>query len=901
MHTLRDSHQSPRRDVRASVLLALLCLLIYNANLRGIGAGDTLPARYLPFGIWRHGSILLDPIRDSVSESALRPYWIVPGRHGHAISLYPVVLPLLVAPLYAPAVGYLELRGWTEWRQQRVAIVMEKLTASLLAALAAGLLYLLLRRRAPPADAAILTLVFALGTNTWMIGSQALWQHGLAELLLVGALLLLTGRSTTASALCAGAVLGLIACNRPPDVLLAVPLALYGLLWAGRRARWLAAGAALPLALVLVYNVAAAGNLLGGYGIPPRGNFFRFGLLAGVTGMLFSPARGLFVFSPFLLFVPAAMRHGLRDRGTRALTLAIGVGALAQVLFYAKADWRAGYSWGPRWLTDLLPLLVWLLPPVLAALRGFGRALFAVAACASIAVQCVGAFWYTGASEPAIHAGATGPGAMRGAWEPRNAPFLAELRHPMARPDPAFLPWRKLAVRGTLDRTTANGLPVERVAAGTPLLLEGWALAGDLAPAAIEVTIDGNLRGVTETFLDRGDVRATLHTTALAGFQITVDTHGLRPGTHALVVRARLRDSALAIPFAWQEMAVADAGRRQASARAASRAASEVDPLADAARQAARLLQSHQQPEGFWLTQFTGAARFAAPRPEMNTFLTAMMIDLLEPIAAPMDLGANLARARDHLRDQIEGSGLVRYHGLPDGPLMGTLGCRITPDTDDTALAWRLAPADGALLPRALATLAEYRTDAGLYRTWLAPRERYECIDPGGDPNPTDVGIQMNVYLLLAQADPAAARALCRALGPALERDSLWVYYQMAPLVPLLRQPVLRRAGCALRLPPARLVTTVAGQETWIAVAESLAAPSGKGVPDAASGATLDLLRSIADDDFAVVRSTPPLLYHNDLSAGVRRFYWSLDFGYALWLRLYLEDERERRADVERH
>ena len=33
-------------------------------------------------------------------------------------------------------------------------------------------------------------------------------------------------------------------------------------------------------------------------------------------------------------------------------------------------------------------------------------------------------------------------------------------------------------------------------------------------------------------------------------------------------------------------------------------------------------------------------------------------------------------------------------------------------------------------------------------------------------------------------------------------------------------------------------------------------------------------------------------MYHNDLTATVRRFYWSEDFGYALWLRLYAESER---------
>jgi hypothetical protein len=34
------------------------------------------------------------------------------------------------------------------------------------------------------------------------------------------------------------------------------------------------------------------------------------------------------------------------------------------------------------------------------------------------------------------------------------------------------------------------------------------------------------------------------------------------------------------------------------------------------------------------------------------------------------------------------------------------------------------------------------------------------------------------------------------------------------------------------------------------------------------------------------------MLYHNDLTASTSRFYWSEDFGYALWLRLYLENAR---------
>ncbi|HYF65922.1 MAG TPA: hypothetical protein VD886_24040, partial [Herpetosiphonaceae bacterium] len=48
-----------------------------------------------------------------------------------------------------------------------------------------------------------------------------------------------------------------------------------------------------------------------------------------------------------------------------------------------------------------------------------------------------------------------------------------------------------------------------------------------------------------------------------------------------------------------------------------------------------------------------------------------------------------------------------------------------------------------------------------------------------------------------------------------------------------------------------------------------------------------NLLLRLGSDDFAELRRSPPLLYHNDLSATVSRFYWSEDAGYALWLRLY--------------
>ena len=124
--------------------------------------------------------------------------------------------------------------------------------------------------------------------------------------------------------------------------------------------------------LVLLYNLSVAGHLAGGYGLMGKAAFVQYDLLSGLGGLLFSPTRGLFVFSPFLLFLALAWRHLPRDRGERGLTLALCAGVVLQILLYAKTDWRTGIL-GAALLTDLLPLLLWMLVPVVAALRGIGR------------------------------------------------------------------------------------------------------------------------------------------------------------------------------------------------------------------------------------------------------------------------------------------------------------------------------------------------------------------------------------------------------------------------------------------------------------------------------------------------------------------------------------------------
>ncbi len=394
--------------------------------------------------------------------------------------------------------------------------------------MSASLLYLVLRRRANASAAMLLTVAYAFGTTTWVISSQALWQHGMGQLLVVGLLLLLTGPCTGSRALAAGLVCGLIAGNRPADAPLAAALGAYGLFWAGRRAAVFAVAAAVPALLVLFYNVTVVGALAGAYQVVGRPTFFRHALGPGLAGLLVSPTRGLFVFSPFLLFLVLAWRHLPKERALRGLTLAICAGVVLQVLLYAKTDWRAGISWGPRFLTDLLPLLVWLLAPVVVALRRRGRACFAAAVGVAIAMEAVGAFAYTGVTDLPIFAVPRGPEKMRAAWDWRNAPFVACLSRGLAPPELTQL------MRGRVDTLEVDGRATDTVVAGQRLVATGWALAGRATPLQVGIMVDGLETSAVRDFHDRPDIRAGLPGAGPAGWRIPLETKGLAPGAHRL-------------------------------------------------------------------------------------------------------------------------------------------------------------------------------------------------------------------------------------------------------------------------------------------------------------------------------------------------------------------------------
>ncbi len=97
--------------------------------------------------------------------------------------------------------------------------------------------------------------------------------------------------------------------------------------------------------------------------------------LTAFAGQVVSPSRGLFIFSPFLVFSVAGLWMAIRKRWQAPLVYYLAAMlALHWIAISLFADWTAGSCFGPRYFSDVIPILMFLLIPVLAEFRAIRTA-----------------------------------------------------------------------------------------------------------------------------------------------------------------------------------------------------------------------------------------------------------------------------------------------------------------------------------------------------------------------------------------------------------------------------------------------------------------------------------------------------------------------------------------------
>jgi hypothetical protein len=344
------------------LILFVLIAIIYNTATNINVSGDTIPASFLPIVFIQHQTVFFDSMIPAAGPGSNLAY-AFPLVNGHYVSLFPIVTPILAIPVYF--VSYVLLSFAHIPVDKTMVMVMMKTSATVIAALSCVFVYLTAKELISKKAALITTLVYAFATSTWSVSAQALWQHGITELLLIIMVYLIIRNERQGSAkniLLLGLLSGLFFFNRPPDVVLLLPVIGYMIWYERGRLPVYGAAAAVTGLPFLIYNVLIFGNIFGGY----RQNlgFFTFGpeSLLNFTGLLLAPNVGLLIFSPVLVLsvIGYLKLQAVSQERVRRVLVVFGPVIIVQILVYSFFGlWESSvaYSYGQRFLTGLIPVL----------------------------------------------------------------------------------------------------------------------------------------------------------------------------------------------------------------------------------------------------------------------------------------------------------------------------------------------------------------------------------------------------------------------------------------------------------------------------------------------------------------------------------------------------------------
>jgi len=351
----------------------LLPLLVYAGSLK-VNVADTHVLNVLTqYAVWTTGS----PSLGAVSHPII-PNW---GSFYNVTSFDTIVSNGKFYSVYAPGMSYLSLPfGILGFLLDKgilttgtLAILADEGFVALCGALSGLVLYKACRLYAGPAASLLASLTLSFGTIVWPFATE-LFDHDVAMLFsLLGVYCALAfsrmekaGSRRYLALAAAGASLGIASTVEYLSALLFFPLILF---LAFRRKLDLSSGVVLgavfslgPI-LDLFYNLTVTGNLLvfpediyGGTAFP---SFDLSQLLTVSFYNLLSPYRGLFLFSPVLIlgvFGLYKMYQTAKFRGDALLFLSLFL--LGLLPYSAWGSWLGGYSFGPRFLVDVIPYLV---------------------------------------------------------------------------------------------------------------------------------------------------------------------------------------------------------------------------------------------------------------------------------------------------------------------------------------------------------------------------------------------------------------------------------------------------------------------------------------------------------------------------------------------------------------
>jgi hypothetical protein len=313
--------------------------------------GSTLVAQSLI----EHGTIRVDGYKLPAAP------WLFEVKNGHTYGTYPLGTPLLVLPFVAMA-----LSQGSDMQIDNVDFGLQKQVAGLTLIVFMCLAYLILRCFAEPVTSALTAAGWTLGSGVMSTMGAALWSVNFTVIFECIVVLILvryfTGKSNRLRPFVVGLFLFAAYLCRPSAALVAVPIAI--LFWRQSKVAAIKMVATFWVLLLLlcVFSLREFGTGLPGYyslyGANAAGISFVHWRKA-LYGLTFGPARGLFVYQPFLFLVLLAVALTIRRLWRNPLFWLAASWIVLDLLLVSRWPmWWGGGGFGSRLLVESFPAWV---------------------------------------------------------------------------------------------------------------------------------------------------------------------------------------------------------------------------------------------------------------------------------------------------------------------------------------------------------------------------------------------------------------------------------------------------------------------------------------------------------------------------------------------------------------
>ena len=405
--------------------------VLYVSNGRMTDVVDTLPVIPTAESLLTEGNLELgEYLAKDRNPTLLGPGGQIPGCIVAAGGKYYSSYPVGMVPFAAAVTGLSQLAG-ADLTKHEVQLRLQKLTASLVAAMCVGIFFLIALRLGHPTAAWVATAILAAASGMFSTVAMGLWQHGgiiLWSMIVMLVEFLPGTRGTRRGAIVQGVACSLMVTCRLTSASFLAPFFAWAFLRDPRRAATI---------LVVALLAYAPWALLYGsiYASPfgPSSAFLSGGLWTPdvgtpLAGLLISPGRGLLVYQPWVLLALASFLPRVRS-GWSATAGTVGpsgwegfcVAAIVLHLFLISAwgCWWGGWCWGSRLVIETVPLFALLCVRPIAALGRSNRTRALVVGLAMLGVLAQWPWLYSDGSRwnDAAHL----PGDL---WSWSRAPFL---------------------------------------------------------------------------------------------------------------------------------------------------------------------------------------------------------------------------------------------------------------------------------------------------------------------------------------------------------------------------------------------------------------------------------------------------------------------------------------------